>query len=101
MSTTRHVPNVSCHCATWTNHPHHLGNAACWIGNEENYQRHDGSIEPSFGERKRQRIALLRNCSVVRISGVSHWLHHEARDQYITELRAFLASHYPESPSHA
>ena len=60
MSIPRHVPDVSCHCAPWTNYPHHLGNPCSWIGNEENNQRHDGGIEASFGERERERIGLMK-----------------------------------------
>jgi len=59
MPATPHVPDVSCHCAAWANHPCHLGNALRWIRKEEDYQRHNGAIELSLGERKRQRIASL------------------------------------------
>ena len=64
MSTIRHVPHVSCHCATWTNHPHHLGNAACWIGNEFNYQSHDGSIEPNNSEKGSASASPGRNLAI-------------------------------------
>jgi hypothetical protein len=60
MPATNHVPDVSCHRAAWTNNPRHLGNALRWIRNEEDYQRHNGDIELSFGERKRLRIASLK-----------------------------------------
>jgi pimeloyl-ACP methyl ester carboxylesterase len=48
-----------------------------------------------------ERIALLRKLSLVNIPGVSHWLHHQAREHYISELRAFLASHHQGPPTHA
>lgn len=41
-----------------------------------------------------ERVALLRDLSLVEISGVGHWLHHQARERYIAELRAFLALHH-------
>ena len=41
-----------------------------------------------------ERVALLRNLSLVTIPDVSHWLHHQARDRYITELSSFLADHH-------
>ena len=41
-----------------------------------------------------ERVALLRDHRIVTIPGVSHWLHHQARETYIAELGAFLDAHY-------
>jgi pimeloyl-ACP methyl ester carboxylesterase len=41
-----------------------------------------------------ERVALLRNLSLVTIPDVSHWLHHQARETYIAELNSFLAIHH-------
>lgn len=40
------------------------------------------------------RVSLLRNLSLVTVPDVSHWLHHQARETYISELSAFLARHH-------
>ena len=41
-----------------------------------------------------ERLALLRDHRVVTVPGAGHWLHHQARDTYIAQLRSFLAAHY-------
>lgn len=40
-----------------------------------------------------ERVALIRNLSLVTIPDVSHWLHHQARETYIAELSSFLEKH--------
>jgi hypothetical protein len=57
-SAAQHVPRIGRDHAAGANHPHHLGDAFGRIGNEENHQRHNGCIEPVFGEGKRHRVAL-------------------------------------------
>lgn len=41
-----------------------------------------------------ERLARLRNHRVVTVPGAGHWLHHQARQAYIAELRGFLAAHH-------
>ena len=41
-----------------------------------------------------ERLARLRDHRIVTVPGVSHWLHHQARETYISELGAFLATHH-------
>jgi pimeloyl-ACP methyl ester carboxylesterase len=40
-----------------------------------------------------ERVALIRNLSLVTIPDVSHWLHHQARETYTTGLSSFLEKH--------
>ena len=57
-SVAKNVPHIGRDRAARANHPHHLGDALGRIGNEEDHQRHNGCIEPVFGEWKRHGVAL-------------------------------------------
>jgi pimeloyl-ACP methyl ester carboxylesterase len=43
-------------------------------------------------------LARLRDHRIVTVPGVSHWLHHQARETYLSELGAFVAAHHKGTP---
>ena len=108
-ATTHHVPRITCDQAGRADYPHHFGDAFGRVGNEEDYQCHDGCIEPASREGKCHRVAVLelrhagrgpRTCKRKLPLGRINSLHLRGRASLHQQLRegTVAAAHIDSTP---